>query len=222
MSIRRGTIYQVREFKTASGLLVLTNDEWNDGQTNELAGTAVFSGPGAGREPIPDTQLFAGTVLTIPRTWLATAVTELDSAQLAPVEDLLRDVLALDILRANPPQRPTGQPGVIDYPRWSEIYFAGPPLGDPPEPKRQVAVSNDNYNRALKGAIFVRTTTSSRRGGAEFPSLVDGTKAVCMLPSFISSTNARIGRHDGRPDPRQLFLPDMATIADGLGNALEQ
>lgn len=221
MSIRRGTIYQVPEFKTASGLLVLTNDEWNEAQTKEIAGTPVFSGVGPGREPIPGTSLFAGTVLTVEKEWLATAVRQLDASQLKPVEDMLTDVLALDLLRTSPPQGPTGQPGLIDYPRWSEIYYAGPPLGDPPEPKRQVAVSSDGYNHALKGAIFVRTTTSSRRGGEAFPALADGTKAVCMLPTFIPSTNVRLGARERRPVPRQFFLPDMAAIASGLGFALD-
>ena len=110
---------------------------------------------------------------------------------------------------------------MIDYPRWSEIYYAGPPVGKPPERKRPVAVSTDSYNRALKGAIFVRTTTSANRGGEGFPELRDGTKAVCLLPTFVPSAQVRLGPRDRRPEPRRFLMADMAAIAAGLGEALQ-
>lgn len=221
MAIRRGTIHRVREFPRAFGLLVLTNDEWNDAPTSELAGALVYQDAGPGRESIPGTVLFAGPLLSTPKAVLDVALQQLEAAQLKPVEDMLVDVLALDRLRTTPPQGPVGQPGVINYPRWSEIYYAGPPVGEPPQTKRRVAVSIDSYNRALKGAIFVRTTTSANRGGVGFPELRDGTKAVCMLPTFISASYVRLGARDRRPDPRQFVLSDMAAIAHSLGDALQ-
>ena len=220
MAIRRGTIHRVTGLQKALGLLVLTNDEWNEAPTEELAGALVYPDSGPGRESIPATGLFAGPLLSVPKAAVDVALVQLAAGQLMPVEDMLVDVLALDHLRAIPPQGPPAQPGVIDYPRWSEIYYAGPPLGEPPETKRRVAVSNDSYNRALKGAIFVRTTTSANRGGEGFPELRDGTKAVCLLPTFVPSSHVRLGARDRRPDPRQFFLPDMAAIAEGLGDAL--
>lgn len=221
MAIRRGTIHRVDSFTKALGLLVLTNDEWNDAATKELAGALVYPDAGPGREQIPAAGLFAGTLLSTPKSELGVALVQLAAGQLKPVEDMLIDVLALDRLRAMPPQAPPTQPGVIDYPRWSEIYYAGPPLGEPPQPKRRVCVSNDSYNRALKGAIFVRTTTSPNRAGEGFPELRDGTKAVCLLPTFIASSYVRLAARDGRPDPRRFFLPDMAAIAAGLRDALQ-
>jgi len=221
VAIRRGTIHRVKGFTEALGLLVLTNDDWNDAATGELAGALVYPGSGPERESIPATGLFAGTLLSVPKAVLDVALVQLSAGQLRPVEDMLVDVLALDQLRTKTPQSPPTQPGVIDYPRWSEIYYAGPPVGEPAETKRRVTVSTDSYNRALKGAIFVRTTTSANRGGEGFPELRDGTKAVCLLPTFVPSSQVRLGPRDRRPDPRQFFIADMAAIATGLGDALQ-
>ncbi len=221
MAIRRGVLYRVPTFRRASGLLVLTNDEWNEAPTLDLAGALTYPEAGPGRTEIPRTGVWAGPLLAIPKADLADALVELGAAQLGPVEAALVESLALRELLSTPPRAPQGLPGVIDYPRWSQIYYAADPVGDPPERKRYVAVSHDAYDRALGGAIFVRTTTSARRGGRGIPALRDGAKAVCVLATFISSQSVRMRRSDQRPDPAQLFLVDMAMVAAGLVDAFE-
>lgn len=221
MALRRGVLYRVPFFKRAFGLVVLTNDEWNDATTQDLAGALAYNEVGAGRVAIPRTDVWVGTLLALPKTDLAEAVRELDPRQLRIIEGALADALALPELLAHAPRAPQGLAGAIDYPRWSNVYYAGPQVGEPPERKRYVAVTRDEHNHALGGAVFVRTTTSPRRGGRGIPVLRDATRAICTLPTFIATASVRMRRGDARPEPAQFFLPDMAAIARGLGEALE-
>lgn len=219
MAIRRGTFYRVRTFARALGLLVLTNDEWNEASTSEVSGALVYPDPGAARTPIPGLTLHAGPLLRVLKDDLTDPLVEFSPDQVAPVEDAISEILGLDALLSDPPRVPASQPGVIDYPRWSNIYYAGQPVGTPPERKRYLAVSQDQYNRVLDGAVCVRTTTSERRGGSTIPTLRDGvTKAVCVLPTFYSTHG--VGIHGPRPVPAHLFLADMVTVAAGLREAL--
>lgn len=220
MAIRRGTLYRVAAFARADGLIVLTNDDWNNEATLELSGALVFSDPGPGRVTIPDLRLHAGPPLRVPKAQLSDVVAELAPEQLVPVEEALTDILSLDDLLADPPRAPVGQPGRIDYPRWSNIYYAGGRVGEPPERRRYLVVSNDPYNRAMDGSICVRTTTSARRGGPTMPTLLDGvTKVVCPTPTFFSSHSVAI--REARPHgPTQLFLDDMRTVAFAIREAL--
>lgn len=202
----------------ARGLLILTNDEWNNAATEELSGPRVFSEGGPGRTPIPDLGLYAGPLLMVPKAELSTEVVQLAPAQLAPIEESVTELLGLDALLGQPRRAPDVQPGVIDYPRWSNIYYAGDPVGTPLERKRYLTVSHDTYNRTLGGAVGVRTTTSERRGGRTIPLLSDGvTKAVCVLPTFFTSHRADLR---SRPRPSQLHLADMHTVAEALKEAL--
>lgn len=219
MAIRRGVFYAVPTLPRALGLLVLTNDEWNDAPTLEVSGALVFAEAGAGRTPIPGLTLHAGPLLRLLKADVTDPRVELAPEQLAPIEAAVSEILGLDGLRGDPPRAPASQPGAIDHPRWSNIYYAGDPVGDPPERKRHIIVSHDQYNRALGGAVCIRTTTSERRGGPTIPTLRDGTtKAVGVLPTFY--VTHRVGIRGGRPVPAQLFLPDMVTIAAGLREAL--
>lgn len=219
MAIRRGTIYRIPRLVIASGLLVLTNDEWNEAPTEELSGALVFAEAGAGRTAIPGLAFHAGQLLRVPKGDLTDPLVELSPDELARVEDGVFEILGLDDLLSERPRAPVAQPGEIDYPRWSNIYRAGDRIGTPPERKRYLVVSHDRYNRALGGAICVRTTSSVRRGGPTIPTLGDGvTKAVCALPTFWSSH--RVGIREARPVPAQLFMPDMRIVAAALLEAL--
>lgn len=211
--------YAVPAFARAAGLLVLTNDQWNDAPTLEVSGALVFDEAGAGRTHIPGLTLYAGPLLSVLKAQIADPRVELSPEQLGPIEVAASEILGLDGLLSDPPRAPASRPGTIDYPRWSNIYYAGDPVGDPPQRKRHLIVSHDQYNRALGGAVCVRTTTSERRGGRTIPSLRDGTiKAICVLPSFY--VTHRIGIRVARPVPAQLFLPDMVPVAGGLREAL--
>lgn len=219
MAVRRGTHYRVPTFARALGLLVLTNDEWNEAPTLEVSGAIVYAEAGPGRMPIPGLPLHAGPLLRLPKEELAEAVVELSPDQLVVVEEAVSEILGLDAVLGDPPRAPVPRPGAIDYPRWSNIYYAGEPVGTPPERKRYLVVSHDPYNHALAGGICIRTTTSERRGGPTIPTLRDGTtRAVCVLPTFYATRSVAI--RATRPAPPQLFMSDMITVAAGLREAL--
>lgn len=221
MAIRRGTIYQFTTPGGAIGHLVLTNEQWNDADTKDTSGALIYREGAPGRIAIPGTPLFAGPLFATPKVTLTDALGDLSAAQLRPIEDFVRDTLAIPSLTGTPPRAPSGVPGTITYPRWAQIYYAGPPLGRPPQTKRRVVVSRDEYNRTLTGAICVTTTTSPNRGGQGFPTLSDGTKAVCMVATFLPNATIRFAARQPRPDPSQFFTQDMATIAVGLAEAFD-
>lgn len=221
MAIRRGTIYHFTTPGGAIGHLVLTNDQWNDADTKDTSGALIYPEEAPGRVAIPGTPVFAGPLFATPKATLTNAMGDLSVAQLRPVEDLVRDVLAIPSLTSTPPRAPSGVPGTITYPRWAQIYNAGPPPGTPPQTKRRVVVSRDEYNRAVKGAICVTTTTRPHRGGQGFPTLSDGTKAACMVATFLPNATIRFDARQVRTDPGQFFTPDMATISVGLAEAFD-
>jgi hypothetical protein len=221
VAIRRGTIYHLTTPGGAIGHLVLTNEQWNDADTKDASGALIYREEAPGRVAIPGTPLFAGPLFATPKVTLTNAIGDLSAAQLRPIEDFVRDVLAIPSLTSTPPRAPSGVPGTITYPRWAQIYYAGPPLGRPPQTKRRVVVSRDEYNRAVTGAICVTTTTSPNRGGQGFPTLSDGTKAACMVATFLPNATIRFGARQVRPDPSQFFTQDMATIAVGLADAFD-
>jgi hypothetical protein len=136
------------------------------------------------------------------------------------VEKLVCACLALRELHQQPPQPPPAQPGTIVYPLWSQIYYAGPPLGIPPENKRRVVASVDSYNKAMGGAVCIRTTTRGRPGPG-MPQLSGGTIAVAMAPTFFFSPYVRFQPRHTRPTPSQFFIQDMALVAAGLIDALD-
>lgn len=220
MAIRRGTLYRVSGLTRAHGLLVITNDEWNEAPTQDLSGALVYTEPGPGRTPIPGAELHSGPLMSVPKVDLLEPLVEFSAEQMKPVGEAISEILGLDDLRADPPRAPAAQPGPIDYPRWSSIYYAGPRVGALSERKRYLVISHDQYNRAVGGAICIRTTTSERRGGPTIPTLSDKvTKAVCVLPTFWSTHS--VGIRETRPQPAQLFLPDMSTVAAGMREALD-
>lgn len=221
MAIRRGTLYEFTAIPGVSGYLVLTNDQWNAMNTRDVNGALVYQQPGSGRIRIAD-NAFAGELAALPKAQLTQPVAQMGTAALLPIEEGVCDLLGLRELHAEPPRQPASVPGAIDYPQWSQIYYAGPPEGEPPENKRRIVVSVDGYNKVMRGAVCVRTTTSDRRNGPGFPSLSDGTmKAVCMVPHFFDSRFIRFQPRDRRPVPSQLFLADMALVAEGLIDALD-
>ncbi len=223
MAIRRGTIYGFVSPAApgAVGYLLLTNDQWNDADTQDVSGALIYDEAGTGRIAIPATGAFAGPLFATPKATLLNAIGNLTAVQLRPVEDFVRDVLAIPGLTGTPPRAPSAVPGPINYPHWSQIYYAGPPAGIPPQTKRRVVVSRDDYNRVVGGAICVRTTTSPNRGGQGFPVLSDGSKAVCVLSTFLPNATIRFDPRQSRPRPSQFFTQDMAMIAVGLAEALD-
>lgn len=220
MAIRRGTLYSLTTVPGAHGFLVLSNDQWNTARTVEAAGALVYESAGTCRVALPGGKAFVGQLLSLPKEALGNPLVQLSAADLLPVEELVCDSLALRELHRDPPQPPPAQPGAIDYPQWSQIYWAGPPVGDPPQTKRRVIVSVDGYNKAMRGAVAIRTTTRGKTGPS-FPQLSDGTIAVAIAPTFFFSPYIRFQPRQARPTPSQFFIEDMALIAAGLIDALE-
>ncbi|MEK7862024.1 MAG: hypothetical protein AAB295_02030 [Chloroflexota bacterium] len=220
MAIRRGTLYSLTAVPGVSGYLVLSNDQWNTARTEEAAGALVYESPGAARVALAGGKAFVGELVAVSKAALGNPLTQLSAADLRPVEELVCDSLALRELHQQPPQPPPAQPGAIDYPLWSQIYYAGPPLGDPPQNKRRVVASVDSYNSAMRGAVCIRTTTRGKPGPG-FPQLTDGTIAVAMAPTLFFNPYVRFQPRQERPSPSQLFLADMALVAAGIVDALE-
>lgn len=204
----------------ADGYVVLSNDQWNAARTEEVAGALVYRVSGPGRIQLGSFDAFAGELIAVPKSVLGAPLAVFGAEHLLDTEEFICDALGLRSLHESPPKAPPSQPGAVDYPMWSQIYYAGPPLGTPPQNKRRVVVSADPYNKLMKGAVCVRTTTR-REPGPGFPALGDGTIAVAIAPTFFRETYVRHKPRDARPQPSQLFLPDMARVAEGLVDALD-
>lgn len=220
MAIRRAALYPLSIARGASGYLVLSNDRWNAERTQDVAGALVYKDSAPGRVPIPGADAYVGELFTLPKAYLVDPLVLLSSEQMRPAEEFLCEILALRELYQQPPQLPKGLAGVIDYPRWSQIYYAGPPKGDPPQNKRRVVVSIDQYNKVMRGGVCVRTTTKGYPGPG-FPELADKTIAVCMAPDLFSEVLIRSKPRDRRPTPRELYAEDMKRVAEGLVDALD-
>lgn len=219
MPVRRGVVYEYPGSSEIAGVVVLTNDDWND-RMEEIGVVPV-------RQPIseaipdlhpivseaPPLQAIAGRLLSIDKSVLGRPVVVLDDQRLALVEDLLCDILALDELCRSEPRRPSLPKGIVDYPLWGEIYYAGEPIGG--EYKRWVVVSTDGWNRSSRTSILVRTTSQKRRSGAEFPSIQKGEARACCGDA-TTMLASRVQVRGKRPKPERLNTRDMAAVAEGL------
>jgi mRNA-degrading endonuclease toxin of MazEF toxin-antitoxin module len=199
------------------GVLVLTNDVWN----RRMGAVGVVPvrlpvtldslwEPAFSHEP--GLQARVGFLTSQPKTRLLDARFVLAPDQLARVGDALADVLALADLSAMPPSPPGSVPGVADYPRWGEIYYAGPPIGG--QVKRYVVASRDQWNATNASAVVVRTTSQPKTWGTAFPRIEDGAARACCGDATALPRN----RFDliGRPSPSWLDLDDMVRVARGL------
>jgi len=225
--IRRGVVYELlARGSDTVGLLVLTNDRWND---SRMAGVGVVpvrrSEPGTPthfRPVLLDSgrlQALSTRLLHVEKPTLGQALTVLDGTQMGEVEDALCDVLALGRLCGEFPEPPHTVPGRVDYPQWAEIYYAGDLIDG--EYKRHVVVSVDAWNRESRTPILVRTTSQTRWWGDAFPPIENGLARACcaearVLPSIKVKTDPK-----SRPSPRSLNRWDMAAVARGLAFTFE-
>jgi mRNA-degrading endonuclease toxin of MazEF toxin-antitoxin module len=199
-------------------VLVLTNNRWN--ATMHSVGVVPLRMPDGNTSPLapivstsPALQAVAGRLLVVEKASLGAARFVFEGEQLAPVEDALMEVLALDDLFRSPPRRPPSPSGAVTYPRWGEVYYVAGQRFDT-EHKRYVVVSNDRWNRADGTAIAVRTTTQARRWGAAFPDIQQGVARACCGDATAFAARRFILRT--RPQPAWLPLADMTAIARGL------
>jgi mRNA-degrading endonuclease toxin of MazEF toxin-antitoxin module len=221
--MQRGVAYSLDRPSTAGteGVLVLTNDRWNDAMNS--VGVVPLKQPFA--EPTRLTpmvgalQAEAGKLFNLPQGQVAEPLMAPDGDELQAVEIGVCDVLDLARLTGSNPRSPQPPPGQINYPRWSEIYWVGG-SNTGGETKRYIVVSNDFWNQQMQSSIVVRTTTSPRRRGSdEFPEIQQGgALAVCGEATLVpaGAVNAR-----QRPNPSRLNLRDMTAIAFGVAHVLE-
>ena len=162
----------------------------------------------------PRLRALAGRLVDVSTAALGAPIAEIDSDQLARVEDVLCGVLHLPRLCGDPPIVPRDS-APPSFPQWSEIYrvIGQEYLG---EAKRWVVVSDNQWQGAQRMAIVVRTTTSKRRHGPEFPLIQSGqAKAVCGNATTFPVGTFRMQPRD-RPEPGGLDVKDMIAIAHGL------
>lgn len=150
-----------------------------------------------------------------PNALLSDGLYTLEPAELRAVEASLRAVLDMQSLLQPAPRLPRAPAGVMDYPRWGEIYY-GPPPSAGLQAKRYVVVSGDVHNRRGR-CVTVRTTSQPKRDSVSFPLIEGGAARACCgdLTTFYNSELA-YQPDDGRPDPSSLDLDDMIAIARGI------
>ena len=221
--VLRGTVYRFAGGSSdLYGALVLTNDVWNRRMaTVGVVPVRAPASPGSPWEPVfsrePGLQARVGFLAAQPKERLLEARFVLAPEQLARVADALSDLLPLSELGGTPPGAPRSVPGVTEYPRWAEIYYAGPPVAG--QVKRYVVVSRDHWNAANASAVAVRTTSQPKTWGVAFPPIQRGAARACCG----DATAIPRGRFDltSRPSPPSLELEDMVRVAQGLADVFE-
>jgi mRNA-degrading endonuclease toxin of MazEF toxin-antitoxin module len=220
VAIERGVAYSIAGASPRTfGAVVLTNDDWNEHMREVGIVPLYLEDPGLPTPTFSFTarrQLWAapGRLVAAHKEILEAGLMDLPEDAMASIEDGLCDLLALPQLCAELPTAPESSFSRVDYPRWSEIYYAGEPVGD--ERKRYVVVSHNLWNSATQEAIAVRTTSQQRRYGAEFPAIQGGAaRACCAQATHIPARAFALSAYR-RPPARSLSLHDMSSIARGI------
>ena len=218
--VRRGGIYVFAEgSEETAGVLVLTNDRWNEAfddvgivPVRVPIGEPLAATPLISRHPL--LCAVAGYPVAVERVALGDEIALADAEGLAAVEDVLCHVLRLAELLGPRPAPPLASTSA-KCPRWSEIYrIHGMVIGG--EAKRYVVVSENRWNEASETAVVVRTTTSMRRHGPEFPLIQEGVaKAACAEATTFRWEDFILDPRQ-LPRPRLLNLADMQQVARGI------
>ena len=219
----RGTIYRLQGGSAhLFGVLVLSNNVWNRrmGTVGVVPVRAPVSADSVW-EPIfssaPALQARVGYLASLSRERLLEARFVLAPDQLAPVEQGLTDLLALADLQRTPPETPSAPNGSVTYPKWSEIYYAGPVING--QRKRYIVVSRDHWNAAGGVAIGVRTTSQDKTWGAAFPRIESGAARACRGDATVFP----MAGYDleGRLNPASLEVSDMVSVARGIADVFD-
>jgi len=221
MAFLRGWIYRpAQERPTTSGLVVLTNDRWNQtmlrvGVVPVRTAVAPFDIPYS--VALPGGTHVVASRLVAPHVeggLLGLVEGALDATTLAAVEDRLCAFLQIpELLRPAPrPAPPLGD--ATRYAAWSEVHRAGPEVDG--ERKRRIVVSPNPWNAVSGMATFVRTTTSFAGHGDEFPQVQGGAGHACCGDATTFELRAVLLQRRDRPVPHSTTLHDMVAIARGL------
>jgi hypothetical protein len=160
----------------------------------------------------PALMALSGHLTALEAASLGAEVRQLSDEEMVRVEDGLSELLALQFICQPIPVLPAAPPGAVTYPRWGEIYYAGPPIAG--ERKRYVVVSNDYWNATGLSVVAVRTTSQPKRAGRSFPEIEGGAARACCG----DATSFPCGDFDldDRPIPPRLDLDDMARVGWGM------
>ena len=220
MAIQRGVVYSIAGASPGTfGAAVLTNDDWNENMREVGVIPLYLEEPGLPSPTVHFTarrRLWAvpGRLVAVHKEILEAGLLDLPEGVMNSIEDALCDLLALPRLCTEFPKAPESCYSRSEYPRWSEIYYAGEPVGN--ERERYVVVSHNLWNSTSRGAIAVRTTSQQRRHGAEYPAIQGGAaRACCAQATHIPAKAFSLSVYR-RPPARSLSLHDMSSIARGI------
>lgn len=167
---------------------------------------------------VPGLVAMLPNVLALPKEKLGAERRQMNDMEMLSVEVGLKELLALTYLcRPSPVNAPSPGGSLVNYPRWAEIYYAGPLING--ARKRYIVVSNDFWNQQPDRIhLVVRTTTQMKSPGTAFPEIEGGRAQACCgdITSFKSHSFDMIDR----PTPERLYLADMALVANGLAEVL--
>lgn len=220
MATQRGVVYSIAGASPRTfGAVVLTNDDWNENM-REVGVIPLYLGEPDLPAPIVHftarRSLWAvpGRLVAVHKEVLEVGLLDLPEGVMNAIEDALLDLLALPQLCSEFPMAPESCYSKSDYPRWSEIYYAGEPVGD--KRKRYAVVSHNLWNSRSGGAIAVRTTSQQRCYGVEYPAIQSGAaRACCAQATYISAKVFSLSVYR-RPSVHSLSLHDMSSIARGI------
>ncbi len=157
-----------------------------------------------------------GNIQEISKSALGVPKLILEADALSRVERGLADLLGLPSLLRPSPQRMALPAGLLQFPRWGQIYYLAGEVYDGQQ-KRRLVVSNNQWNSASGFSLAVRTTTSERRFGPEYPVIEDGRAKACC-PTLTSFPNRSFG---SQPVPSSVSISDMVAIARGIVHVLK-
>jgi len=218
VALRRGSTYKPPPGLGADtdSLLVVTNDDWNRvmGDVGVIPLKPLLD-PNSLRPRVcdwPALMALCGHLVTIDPEALGPETRQLSDDEMSRVDGGLAELLGLPFTCQTPPVLPPSPAGKATYPRWGEIFYVGPAVGE--VFKRYVVVSNDYWNAAAGSAVVVRTTTQLKRVGRSFPAIEDGAACACCgdATTFIHADFDLTHR----PTPARLSLDDMAKVSWGL------
>jgi mRNA-degrading endonuclease toxin of MazEF toxin-antitoxin module len=217
MTCFRGAVYRLRGYPPPAGLLVLTNDLWNQ-HMSSVGGVLVAGNDDLDAFPV---HLEGGgcanpsMVMALPHANLGSSpVYRATPDEIRAVEASLCAILCLRRLTQDPPSSPDIPAGPVNFPLWGEIYY-GPEVAG--QAKRYVIVSANAHNRATGHTLAVRLTSRPKRDTVGFPVISGGLgQACCGDLSLLPDTQLRYQPGDGRPHPSSLSIQDMAKVARGL------
>jgi mRNA-degrading endonuclease toxin of MazEF toxin-antitoxin module len=217
MTCSRGAVYSLAGYPPPAGLLVLTNDLWNE-HMSSVGGVLVTERDDMDAFPV---HVRGGGCanpsmgMALPHARLGpTPVYRATADEMKAVEASLSAVLHIRRLAEDPPSIPGSPSGPANFPLWGEVYY-GPEVKG--QAKRHVVVSANVHNSFASHVLAVRLTSRAKRDTMSFPLISGGSgQACCGDLSLLPHDQLRYQPGDGRPHPSSLSIEDMANVSRGI------